>query len=152
MRWVSLVAGLALIALAFAAGSKVADTREGLIAEVVALLGGLVGISLLLYGMLAGARRPASRPRQSPVPSAGLTPTPVVRPLRDLVLGGGGILLALVLVAGLAVSGGAEWAALGGALLLPMVAGSAYLCIRFARAPSRDWRLELKGLRKPKES
>lgn len=137
MRWLSLAAGLALIALAFAAGSRVADTREGLIAEVVALLGGLSGVSLLLYGMFAGIRRAPAGPA-----SAIATPTSRVataRPVRDLALGTAGILLAVILVTGLAVSGGALWAGLGTALLVPMIAGSLYLCVRFARAPARDW-------------
>ena len=57
MRWVSLGAGIALTVLAFAAATRVADTREGLIAEVITLLAGLAGISLLLYGLIGGAAR-----------------------------------------------------------------------------------------------
>ena len=49
-------------------------------------------------------------------------------------LGTGGIVLALILVGGLAFSGGALWAVLGLALMLPMISGSIYLCIRFLRA------------------
>jgi len=134
-------AGIALVVLAFAAGTRVADTREGLIAEVVTLLGGLAGISLLLYGLFAGAgRATAPRPRATLEPSARAR----VRPLRELLTGAGGIVLAILLVFGLAISGGLQWAALGSALLLPMVAGSVYLCIRFLRAPERDWRLDLR--------
>jgi mannose/fructose/N-acetylgalactosamine-specific phosphotransferase system component IIC len=46
----------------------------------------------------------------------------------------GGLVLAVVLLAGLSVSGGALWAGLGFALLLPMIAGSVYLCVRFLRS------------------
>src|SRR5690349_7637472 len=41
MRRFALVAGTALVILAFAAATRVADTREGLIAEVVTLLTGV---------------------------------------------------------------------------------------------------------------
>ncbi|MEO8745833.1 MAG: hypothetical protein ABI334_04160 [Candidatus Dormiibacterota bacterium] len=128
MRWVSLVAGIALVAIAFAAGSRVADTREGLIAEVVALLGGLAGISLVLYGLLAGSRRAVAST------SVRRSTAPAVRPGRDVALGSAGLILAAVLLSGLALSGGWQWAVLGLALLLPMIAGSAYLCARFLRA------------------
>ena len=135
MRWLSIAAGLALIVVAFAAGSRVADTREGLIAEVVALLGGLAGLSLLLYGLFKGVGR--SRPA-----AAATRPAPAVsvRPVRELAAGATGVLVGLVLLGGLAVSGGALWAGLGAVILLPMLAGSIYLCVRFARAPSHDWR------------
>jgi len=43
MRWPALGAGVILIAAAFFAAARVADTREGLIYEVVTLLGGLTG-------------------------------------------------------------------------------------------------------------
>ena len=141
LRWLALTAGLALIVLAFAAGSRVADTREGLIAEVVSLLGGLAGVILLLLGMFAGIR-PAT-PQLSST-RAERRPTPAVRPVRDLIVGAAGILVGLFLLGGLAVSGGVQWAAIGAVLLLPMLAGSAYLCVRFARAPARDWSLDLR--------
>ena len=119
------------MALAFAAAFRVADTREGLIAEIVTLLGGLAGISLLIYAWTA-------RPRGTS-PKAGARPDQerlATRPRepKDLLLGAGGIALALILLGGLAVSGGALWAAFGLALLLPMIAGSVYLCLRFLRA------------------
>jgi len=136
LRWLSLAAGLALLVVAFAAGSRVADTREGLIAEVVALLGGLAGVSLVLYGMFAGIR--SAPPRASATRSRS-EPEVIARPVRDLALGAAGIGLALFLVGGLAVSGGVLWAGLGSVLLVPMIAGSIYLCVRFARAPARDW-------------
>ena len=49
MRWLSVIAGVALLALAIAAVTRVADTREGLVAEIVTLLGALAGVSLLIY-------------------------------------------------------------------------------------------------------
>jgi|SRR5438552_2233255 len=131
MRWLSLVAGAALVVLAFAAVTRVSDTREGLVAEVITLLGGLAGIGLLVYGLTA-RRAPAGRPSSMPRPQTRAAPRP--RATRDLVLGVGGIGLALVLLGGLAVSGGALWAAFGLALLLPMLTGCAYLCVRFLRA------------------
>lgn len=139
-----------MIALAFAAGSRVADTREGLIAEVVALFAGLCGISLLLWGLLA-ARRTASRPVPGP-PAAQAARSSDVRPVADLVLGVAGLLIAVFLMTGLAVSGGVEWAGLGSVLLVPMMAGCVYLCVRFARAPSRDWKIAWRRSRPPKES
>ena len=128
MRRLSLVAGAGLIVIAFEAGSRVADTREGLIAEVITLLGGLVGISLLLYGLLAGAR-PAPRPAAAQPPAPARAPSS-----REFTIGAAGLGLALVLISGLAVTAGWQWAALGSVMLLPMIAGSAYLCGRFLRA------------------
>ena len=130
MRRLSLAAGFALIALAFLAASRVTDTRAGLVAEVVTLLGGLAGIGLLTYAF-------AARPRNArPSPPARAPEPAIVRPRssRDLVLGAAGVLLAVVLVSGLAISGGILWAGFGFALLLPMIAGSVYLCVRFLRA------------------
>jgi hypothetical protein len=120
--------GIVLIAVAFAAATRVADTREGLIAEVVTLLGGLAGISFLLYGLFARARRPV------PVSIHRSTQPAAIRPARELAIGSGGLLVAAVLLTGLAVSGGWQWAALGLVLLLPMIAGSVYLCARSLRA------------------
>jgi hypothetical protein len=127
VRRLSLVAGAGLIVIAFAAATFVADTREGLIAEVVTLMAGLVGVSLLLYGLLAGARR-ASRPSVSPVPVPARAPSS-----REFTIGAAGLGLAVVLIGGLAVSAGWQWAALGSVMLLPMIAGSAFLCGRFLR-------------------
>lgn len=141
MRWLSLTAGIALIALAFAAATRVADTRQGLIAEVITLLAGLVGTSLVLYGLFANVR--ASPLRRTPTPSIEPAPPAAVPSAREFVIGAGGLILAAVLLGGLALSGGLQWAGLGLILLLPMVAGSAYLCIRFLRAPRRDWRVDL---------
>ncbi len=144
MRWLSLSAGVALVVIAFAAATRVADTREGLMSEVVTLLAGLGGISLILYGLLTNARRASTSPEASrPVPSSA---PPAVPNANGLVIGSGGIVLAAVLVVGLAISGGLLWAGLGLILLLPMVAGSAYLCARFLRARERDWSIDLKRL------
>jgi hypothetical protein len=128
VRRLSLVAGTGLIVIAFAAATFVADTREGLIAEVVTLMAGLVGVSLLLYGLLARAR-PASRPSVAPVAAAVRAPSS-----REFTLGAAGLGLAAILIGGLGVSAGWQWAALGSVMLLPMIAGSAFLCGRFLRA------------------
>ena len=131
MRWLALVAGLALLVLAFAAAGRVTDTREGLVAEIITLLGGGAGFVLLIYAFAARQRSPAPRLTQAgaPAPSTGKLRSP-----RDLWLGAGGIVLGLVLLSGLAFSGGPLWAGFGLALLLPMLAGSVYLCVRYLRA------------------
>jgi hypothetical protein len=140
-RAIFAASGLLLIAVAFVAAGRVADTREGLIAEVVTLFAGLAGVALLLYGLV---------PRRN-----GPSPAPVARPAgtdrrrrtgNDLVVGGGGIVIAVLLLGGLALSGGWGWAALGAVLLVPMIAGSAYLVIAFIRAPERDWSVDLRRL------
>lgn len=128
MRRLSLVAGAGLIVLAFGAATEVADTREGLIAEVVTLLAGLAGVSLLLYGLLAGATRPPARPSAS-------VRAPIGAPSRrEFSAGVAGLGLAVILISGLAITAGWEWAALGSVMLLPMIAGSLFLCRRFLRA------------------
>jgi hypothetical protein len=127
VRWLSLIAGAGLIAIAFGAATFVADTREGLIAEVVTLMAGLFGVSLLLYGLLARAR-PAPRQAVS-VSHAVRSPSS-----REFTIGAAGLGLAVILIGGLAVSAGWQWAALGSVMLLPMIAGSAFLCARFLRA------------------
>ena len=128
MRRFALVAGVALVIVAFAAAARVADTREGLIAEVVTLLAGLAGVGALIYGLAARQRTPASRQVGRPA-----RPVPP-RTTRDLLLGAGGVALSAVLVIGLAITGGPLPAVFGLALLLPMIAGSVYLCVRFLRA------------------
>jgi hypothetical protein len=128
VRRLSLVAGAGLIVIAFAAATFVADTREGLIAEVVTLMAGLVGVSLLLYGLLARGR-PASRPSVPAVSAPVRAPSS-----REFTLGAAGLGLAVILIGGLGVSAGWQWAALGSVMLLPMIAGSAFLCGRFLRA------------------
>jgi hypothetical protein len=128
IRRASVAAGGLLVVVAFAAATRVTDTREGLIAEVVTLLSGLGGVSLLIYGL---ATRPgtAAAPKIRP-PSDAYRP----RTRKDLLTGAAGIVLAVVLVVGLALSGGLLWAGLGLVLLLPMIAGCAYLVARFLRA------------------
>jgi len=139
LRRLSLAGGFALIVLAFAAASRVTDSREGLVAEIVTLLGGLAGIGLLTYAFAARARN-ANRPSPQPSPLTGRGGVPPLegrggkpRSTRDLVLGAAGVLLAVLLVTGLAISGGILWAGFGLALLLPMIAGSVYLCVRYLR-------------------
>ena len=121
---------MALVALAFAAATRVTDTREGLVAEVLTLLGGMAGVGLLIYAF-AARRRPGRR-QDDPTPKSSVTGGR--RSLRDLAFGAGGIVLGVVLLTGLAFSGGPLWASLGLALLLPMLAGSVYLCVRFLRS------------------
>lgn len=132
MRWLSLISGVALVAVAFAAASRVANTREGLIAEVITLLAGLVGVSLVLYG-LVGRARPTTRPGTPPTATPPRAPSS-----RDFALGASGLLLATILIGGLGVTAGWQWAALGTVLLLPMIAGSAFLCGRFLKARGQD--------------
>jgi len=127
LRRLSLIAGIALVALAFWASTRVADTREGLIAEAITLLAGLVGISLILYGVFAGAR-PAPRPAIPRTPAPARTPS-----AREFAIGAAGLGLAAILVGGLGITAGLEWAALGLVVLLPMIVGSTILCARFLR-------------------
>jgi hypothetical protein len=134
VRWLPLVAGAALIAVAFAAATRVADTREGLIAEVVLLFAALAGIGLLVYG-LAARRGLAAAPGAAALTVDSAPQQP--RSRRDLVTGAGGVALGVALLAGLALSGGILWLVLGFALLLPMLAGSVYLFVRFLRSASR---------------
>src|SRR5260370_32015921 len=65
MRWGAVGSGVILVVVAFLAGSRVADTRECIIYEVVTLLAGLAGVSFLLYGLVAPMSR-AGRTPQSP--------------------------------------------------------------------------------------
>lgn len=132
MRWTGLVAGIALVGLAFAAATRVADTREGLVAEVITLLAGLAGVSLLIYGL-------AARPRPTASSASGghaieTRRVPRRRAGRDLLFGAGGVALAVVLLTGLALNGGVLLAGFGLVLLLPMLAGSVYLCVRYFRS------------------
>jgi hypothetical protein len=145
VRWVSVVAGLAVIGVAAIAATRVENSRAGLIAEVITYLGGLVGLILLFYGVYA--RRGRSSAVRSE-PSESTAPEPKVRAANDLLLGALGIILAIFLLSGLAMSGGMVWAAFGFILLLPMLAGSFYLGLRFLRAPARDWRVGLGPFRK----
>jgi hypothetical protein len=128
VRRLSLVAGIGLVAIAFWAATRVANTREGLIAEVITLLAGLLGVSLFLYG-LVGGRRPAA------VPDTPRSPGPAGEPsARQFAMGAGGLGLAAILIGGSGISAGWQWAALSAVLLLPMIVGSVVLCARFVRA------------------
>jgi hypothetical protein len=142
-RAIFAASGVLLIAVAFLAAVRVADTREGLIAEIVTLLAGLAGVALLLYGLVP--KRPGPASPAAPPPRAPMN-EPRPRTANDLLIGGGGIAIALVLLGGLGLSGGWAWAALGAVLLVPMIAGSAYLVIAFFRAPERDWSIDLRRL------
>jgi len=143
LRWLALAAGAALVVIAFLAGSRVEDTREGLIAEVVALLAGLAGVSLVMYGWVAAN----IRTHATPPPMVKSSPGTQIRTANELVVGSTGLVVAVFLVVGIGVSAGVPWAVLGLVLLLPMVIGSAYLCLRFLRAPERDWKIDLNRLR-----
>jgi hypothetical protein len=144
VRWPALVAGIALVALAFLAAGRVADTREGLIFEVITLLAGMAGVLLILYGLFATSSRTSGQPAE-PLPRNRPTPQRV-RSANDLLLGGGGLLIATILIVGIALSTGPLWGLLGLVLLLPMVVGCAFLCVRFLRAPEREWRIDLQRL------
>src|SRR5436309_1578918 len=84
--------GVLLIAVAFMAASRVADTRQGLIAEIVTLIAGLAGVALLLYGLVP--QRSASGPPQLQ-PRLRTEGRP--RTANDLLLGAGGAVLAALL-------------------------------------------------------
>jgi hypothetical protein len=95
---------------------------------------------LLIYGLVPQRpAQPRARPRQ---PETGGP-----RTANDLLVGVPGLLLGAALMAGLAVSGGWLWAALGGLLLLPMLIGCSYLIAAFLRDVNRQWRIDLKQLR-----
>jgi hypothetical protein len=128
VRRLAVVPGAVLIAIAFAAATRVANTREGLIAEVITLLAGLAGMTLVFFGLFTGLRL-------APRPSIERPPAPARPPsLRDFALGAAGLLLAVFLIGGWGISAGWQWAALSLVVLLPMIVGSAFLCIRFLRA------------------
>jgi hypothetical protein len=136
--------GVVLIAGAFAAATRVADTREGLVYEVVTLLAGLAGVSLLLYGLVATRR--SSRPAAQ-MPPPATSPVEKVHNAGELLAGVSGLVVAAILLAGIAATAGALWAVLGSIMLLPMMAGCLYLCFTFARGPRRDWKIDLAKLR-----
>ena len=130
MRWQAIAGGAVLVVIAFAAATRVEDTRPGLIAEIVLMFSALAGVCLLVYGLAARRGLPPAPP--APRPESSIGPRP--RSRNDAVLGGGGIAIAVILLAGLTFSGDAFLAALGLVLLLPMIAGSVYLCLRFLRS------------------
>jgi hypothetical protein len=143
LRWLALAAGAVLVVIAFLAGARVADTREGLLFEVTALLAGLAGVLLILYGWVAATARAHAVP--SPL-TITRPPATQVRSANDLLIGGVGLAIGLILLAGIALSAGVLWAALGLVLLLPMMVGSGFLCLRFLRAPERVWKIDLQRL------
>jgi hypothetical protein len=65
-----------------------------------------------------------------------------------LLAGGVGLGIAAALIAGVALSAGGLWVIVALVLLLPMIIGSAFLCVRFVRAPERDWKIDLRQLRR----
>ena len=142
VRRPALLAGIVLVGIAFFAATRVANTREGLLYEVVTLLAGMAGVVLVLYGLFARSSQPKS-PAGARLPAE---PPSRIRSANDLVLGATGLLVATILVLGIALTTGPLWALLGLLLLLPMVAGCAYLCFRFLRAPERVWRIDLRSL------
>jgi hypothetical protein len=143
VRWLALATGAMLVVVAFVAGSRVADTREGLVYEVIALLAGLAGVILILYGWVAGIARAQTGLPRPPIASP---PMAQIRSANDLLIGGGGLVIAVILVIGIAISAGMLWAVLGLVLLLPMAIGCAYLCLRFLTAPERDWKIDIQRL------
>ena len=148
-RWFSLAVGAVLVVVAFLGGLRVSDTREGLIYEIVTLFSGLIGISLLLYGLVANSFRGRASQRNAAGPAPGPS-ADKVHSLNELVLGTGGLLVAAILVVALAGSGGPLWGVLGFAILLPMVAGCGFLCYGFIRGPRRVWKLNLQKLTGPR--
>ncbi|TMB93399.1 MAG: hypothetical protein E6J40_15210 [Chloroflexi bacterium] len=143
MRRAALAAGIVFIAAAFAAATRVADTREGLIFEVVTLFAGLAGVSLLLYGLVTTLGRPAVGSPSLPAPTR---PESKTHNAAELVVGGSGLAVAAILLGGIAATAGVLWALFGAILLLPMIAGCAYLCFAFARGPRREWKVDLQQL------
>jgi hypothetical protein len=138
------VAGIVLVVVAFFAAGRVADTREGLVFEVITLLAGMAGVCLVLYGLFAatGQRSGATSTR-----SSALLETPQnVRSANDLLVGASGLMIAMILIIGIALSTGPLWALLGVVLLLPMISGCTYLCFRFIRGPEREWRIDVQRL------
>ncbi len=148
-RWLSLAAGAVLVVVAFLAGLRVSDSREGLVYEIVTLFSGLIGVSLLLYGLVANSFRGRGRAR-APERPALLANVNQVHSLNELLVGAGGLVVAALLVVALAGSGGPLWGVLGFAILLPMVAGCGFLCYGFIRGPRRDWKLNLQKLTGPR--
>lgn len=135
-----------MVVIAFMAATRVADTREGLVAEAVTLLAGLAGVSLFLYGLVAMLSHSQAAPTVAP-PAAHVEK---VHNAGELLVGAAGLLVAAILLTGIATTAGVLWALLGAVLLSPMIAGSGYLCLRFARAPRRDWKIDLQKLRSPR--
>lgn len=128
--------------IAFLAGGHVEDTRDGLISEVVALLTGLAGVCLIMYGWVAPSARAHARAR----PPVVAPPQVRIRSANELLFGGAGLGIAAVLIIGIGLSAGVLSALMGFVMLLPMSIGCAYLCLRFFRAPEREWKIDLQRL------
>lgn len=135
MRWVALFLGIALLAASAIAFTRVADTKEGQIAEVVTLLAFGSGFALALYGV-AARKRPAQRGSPAAVVRSEEAAAPA-HSARDLAVGAAGVIVTAALLTGLALSGGLMWAGFGFVILLPMLAGSVYLCWRSLRTNPR---------------
>jgi hypothetical protein len=101
----------------------------------------------LLYGLVATLGRSAPPPPSLPSPPTGVHAEGQVHNSAELVVGGSGLLVAAILLAGIAATAGVLWLVLGSILLLPMIAGCVYLCVRFARGPKREWKLDFQKLR-----
>ncbi len=143
MRWQFVIAGAISVGVAFFAATHVADTREGLLYEVVTLFAALIGVILILLGLFSSTLRSSGSGRPRAVSGSS---EPEVHFASELLVGAGGLVVAALLLTGLAISAGPVWGLLGLALLLPMIAGSAYLCVRFIRGPKREWKIDLKRL------
>jgi hypothetical protein len=100
-----------------------------------------MGVSLVLYAWVSLAR---PRPDGAPMPEA--TPAVQVRSATELVAGVAGLVIAAGLIAGVGLSAGGLWVLMAAVLLLPMILGSGYLCLRFLRAPKREWKIDLRQL------
>jgi peptidoglycan/LPS O-acetylase OafA/YrhL len=142
-RAVAIAVGLILITVAFVAATNVADTREGLIAEIVTLLAGLAGVGVLLFGLVP-RRAPASQAASPRAAQPARATSP--RTANDLLIGGSGLVVAVILIGGLLLSAGWQWALAGAVLLVPMIIGCAYLVVAFARARDRQWRIDLRRI------
>jgi hypothetical protein len=140
MRRAALAAGVVFIAAAFIAATRVANTREGLIFEVITLFAGLAGVIFMIYGLVTTLGRPA--PGASP-PPVSARPENRTHNAAELLVGGSGLAVAAILLGGIAATAGVLWALLGGIMLLPMIVGCAYLCVRFAIGPHREWKIDL---------
>src|SRR5258708_32511556 len=103
LRRLCIFAGLALIAVAFVAATQIENARQGLIAEVILYLAGALGLVLLFYGLFARSRPSPSSESHS---VEARTRQPKVPTANDLVLGAAGVILAILLLAGLAFSAG----------------------------------------------
>jgi len=87
------------------------------------------------------------RPRSAAAaPPVVTQPTARVHNAGELLVGAAGLVVAAILLAGIAATAGGWWALLGSILLLPMIAGCIYLCFAFARGPLRDWKIDLQKL------